>query len=101
LITDFDALIVPAIAIYEVFKCVARNKGDQAARLVVQAMQRGRVIEVDACLAVIAAEISRDHGLAMADSLIYATAQVHGATLWTQDSDFEHIPGVRYFAKTR
>jgi predicted nucleic acid-binding protein len=37
----------------------------------------------------------------MADSLIYATAQVHGALVWTQDDDFQSLPDVRYFTKTR
>jgi predicted nucleic acid-binding protein len=35
----------------------------------------------------------------MAASLIYATAQQAGAELWTQDADFEGLPGVRYFTK--
>jgi predicted nucleic acid-binding protein len=85
LLADTAVLIVPAIVIYEVFKFTARHKGDHAARVVAQAMQRGHVVEVDARLAITAAQTSRDLGLAMADSLIYATAQLHGATLWTQD----------------
>ena len=35
----------------------------------------------------------------MAESLIYATAQLHGAAVWTQDDDFKDLPGVKYFAK--
>jgi hypothetical protein len=35
----------------------------------------------------------------MADSIILATAKAFNATLWTQDSDFENIPGVKYFPK--
>lgn len=31
----------------------------------------------------------------MADSMILATAQVRGVTLWSQDSDFEYIAGVK------
>ena len=34
----------------------------------------------------------------MADRLIYATTQLHRAELWTQDADFEGLPGVNYFA---
>ncbi len=29
-------------------------------------------------------------------SAVLATARLHDATLWTQDSDFERLPGVRY-----
>ena len=32
------------------------------------------------------------HGLAMADSLVYATARRFGATLVTGDRDFEGLP---------
>jgi toxin FitB len=53
------------------------------------------VIGIDLTLAVAAV----DTGLPLADSLIYATAQVHNATLWTQDAHFEGLPGVKYFAK--
>jgi len=38
-------------------------------------------------------------GLPMADSLIYTTAQLQGATLWTQDAHFKVLPGVKFFAK--
>jgi predicted nucleic acid-binding protein len=58
-------------------------------------MQRGHVVEIDLSLALEAAV----NGLPMADSLIYATARRHGATLWTQDAHFDGLPGVRYFAK--
>jgi predicted nucleic acid-binding protein len=35
----------------------------------------------------------------MADAMILATARACGATLWTQDADFDGIEGVRYRAK--
>jgi len=31
--------------------------------------------------------------------MILATTQAYGATLWSQDSDFKHIAGVKYVAK--
>src|SRR5213082_2257660 len=46
-----------------------------------------------------AARLSIDHSIAMADSMMLATAQRNGAVLWTQDADFEGLPGVRFFAK--
>lgn len=57
-------------------------------------MQRS-VVGMDLNLALAATR----NGLPLADSLIYATAQVHGAQLWTQDAHFDGFPGVRYFAK--
>jgi predicted nucleic acid-binding protein len=62
-------------------------------------MQQGRVVDLTATLALDAASISLKHGLPMADSIIWATARAYGATLWTQDADFEKCQGVRFVAK--
>jgi toxin FitB len=51
-------------------------------------------------LAIAASKLSLLHHLPMADSIILATAQKFGAKIWTQDSDFEKIPGVMYYPKT-
>ncbi len=58
-------------------------------------MQAARVIELDAALAMDAARYS----LPLADSIIYATAILHAATLWTQDEHFKELPQVRHFPK--
>jgi len=34
-------------------------------------------------------------------SILLATAQTYGATVWSQDADFELIAGVKYVAKTK
>lgn len=104
-IEDAASLVVPSISLYEVFKRLLREAGqgpsggeDDALR-VVAAMQRGAVVELDAELALDAARLSHDAKLPMADSVILATARWRGATLWTQDKDFEGFPGVRYVEK--
>ena len=94
-IEDSKRLIVPAIVLYEVFKKVLRERGEQAALQIAGAMHAGKVVPVDAELALDAAR----YPMPLADSLIYATAQRHGATVWTQDDDFKDLPGVKYFAK--
>lgn len=91
-----EALVVPIITVYEVYKYLVRVKGAEAAMRAALYMQRGRVIDLDSNLCLAAA----GNGLQMADSLIYATAQAFGATLWTQDAHFQKLPGIRYFAKT-
>ena len=98
-IQETDQLIVPVIVIFEVFKYLLRTRGEKEAHNVVVAMQQSAVVDIDTSLALAAARISRDLGLAMADSLILAVARAHGATLWTQDDDFAGLPDVRYFAK--
>ncbi len=61
-------------------------------------MQRGRVADLDAELALDAAKTSFEK-MPMADSIILATAHAYAATLWTQDADFEGMVGVRYVEK--
>ena len=94
-IEDTDHLIVPVVTVYEVFKKFLRERGESDALQAVSAMRSGHVIDLDVSLALEAGRFD----LPLADSLVYATAQRHGATLWTQDKDFDGLADVRYFAK--
>lgn len=94
-----EALLVPTITLLEVFKRVAQQRGEGAALQCVALMQQGSVVDLDAHLAVQAAGLGLRHKLPLADSIVYATARRGNATLWTQDGDFEGLPGVRYFPK--
>lgn len=101
-IQDADSLVVPAIMLYEVFKRLLREPdGESLGLRVVAAMQRGNVVELDAELALEAARIAYERRLAMAYSVILATAYQYGATVLTQDSDFEGIRGVKYVEKNQ
>jgi predicted nucleic acid-binding protein len=92
-IEDTSRLLVPTLAVHEVFQKVRRERGEGNALLTISAMLEGRVIDLDAALAIDAGSLD----LPLADSIIYATARRHGATLWTQDDDFAGLPDVRYF----
>ena len=92
-------LLVPTVSLYEVFKRVLQQRGDNAALQSMALMQQGTVIELTSTLALQAARVSLHERLPMADSMILATTQAYGATLWSQDSDFKHIAGVKYVAK--
>ena len=93
------SLIVPTLSLFEVFKRIAQQRGDDEALRTVAVMEQGKVVDLDRATALAAARLSIDHSIAMADSIMLATAQRSGATLWTQDVDFEGLPGVRFFAK--
>jgi predicted nucleic acid-binding protein len=95
-IEDSEHLIVPVISIYEVFKKVFRERGEDAAIQVVSVMQNGTVVDLDSTLAMDAARLP----LPFADSLIYSMAVQNQATLWTQDEHFKDLPGVRYLNKS-
>jgi len=62
-------------------------------------MQQGKIVDLDSSIALSAAKRSIEYGLPMADAIILATAQAHGAVIWTQDADFRNIKGVKYFPK--
>lgn len=98
-IRDVDKLIVPTICIYEVFKRLLAERDEDSALLSVGLMSHGREVELDRNIAIDAAQISRELKLAMADSIILATARAHNATLWTQDEHFKDIDGVKYIEK--
>jgi predicted nucleic acid-binding protein len=98
-LSDSDLLIVPTVTIYEVFKVILRESSENEALQAVVAMQKGKVAELSAPLAIVASRLSLEHQLPMADSIILATAQEYKAAIWTQDSGFKNISKVKYFPK--
>ena len=96
---DITALVVPAVTIYEVFKVVCRQRGEDAALQAAALMQQGTVVDLSASLAMSAAKTSLDLKLPMADSIILVTARLYNAQLWTQDEHFRDVDGVRFFPK--
>ena len=96
---DTGNLIVPTICIYEVFKAVLRQRGEDAALQTVALMKQGSTINLSDDLALQAAKISLEYKIPMADSIILATARAHEAVLWTQDQDFKDMENVNYFSK--
>jgi toxin FitB len=98
-IEDTELLVVPVICVYEVFKVVLREKGEDEALQIVGAMQQGAVVDLDSDLALEAAWLGHDEKLSFADSIIYAVAKRHDATIWTQDDHFAEKKNVRYKPK--
>ena len=96
---DTASLVVPTITVYEVFKVALRESSENEALQVTAAMQKGTVIDLSVQLAIAASKLSLENGLPMADSIILATAKAYDAILWTQDSDFKNMSGVKYFPK--
>jgi predicted nucleic acid-binding protein len=99
-IQDTAKLLVPTICLYEVFKFIVKQRGEETGLKFVIAMQQGIVVDLTSEIALQATKISLEYKLAMADSTILATARLYNATLWTQDKDFASIPGIQYFPKS-
>jgi predicted nucleic acid-binding protein len=98
-LTDVENLIVPTLCLYEVFKVVLRERGESDALQAVALMQQGKIFELTAEIALLAARTSLDLKIPMADSIILATGHLQGAVIWTQDADFINVKGVKYIPK--
>jgi predicted nucleic acid-binding protein len=92
-----ERLIVPAIVLYEVYKKLLSVRGSTAADRFLSAALRARVVPIDDRLALLAARISLERRLAMADAMIYATALAAGALLVTCDAHFQGLPEATVF----
>ena len=93
-------IVVPTIVLYEVYKKYKRETGEQGALTAVFRMQECRVVPFTEELSLLAADLSLQHGLAMADAIIYATAVQENATLVTSDKRLKDLPQVVYYSKS-
>jgi predicted nucleic acid-binding protein len=64
-------------------------------------MLKTNVIPLTEALALEAADLSLEHGLAMADAMVYATGRNQGAEIVTTDADLGRLPGVVFFSKKK
>ena len=94
-----DQLLVPVIAVYEVHKILSRKLPALRVASCLDVMRLGRVLELTDRRAIAAADAALRHRLAMADAVMYSMAIEHGATLWTQDVDYQGLPSVTCFPK--
>lgn len=92
-------LVTPSIVLYEVYKLVKRERSEEEALIAAAQMQKTRVIPLSDSLALAAADVSLEFRLAMADSIVYATARAEDAELVTSDADLRRLPGVTFLPK--
>lgn len=96
-----DLLVVPTLSLFEVFRKILSKYDEHLGLQVVAQMKRGLVADLTMHLSLSAARLAHQYSLPMADSIMLATARAYDATLWTMDSDFKGIPGVRYISKPK
>jgi predicted nucleic acid-binding protein len=97
---DKPQCIVPTIVQLELSKWLNRELGEDQADRVIAYTQKCVVIPLDTSIALLAAELHRDHKLATADAIVYATARHQHAELLTCDAHFKGLPDVAFFSKT-
>lgn len=89
--------IVPTIVQLELSKWLMREAGEEQADQVIAYTQKCVVVPLDTTTALLAADLHREHKLATADAIVYATARQQGIDLLTCDKHFEGLPGVTLF----
>jgi len=89
-----EPLVTSTIQVHEIYKVVRRDVGEERAIESVAALRSTTIIPLDESLALEAADASLEHGLAMADAIILATARRQRAEIVTGRADFEGLPGV-------
>lgn len=94
-------LVVPTIVSSEVVRRLDAQGRRAIIPDVLAQMRQATIIPLDDQLAIDAATLGRRQGLALADSIVYATTQAVGGTLWTQDEDFKALPKVEFRAHKR
>lgn len=87
-------VLVPVIVLYEVRKVLLLRNTQTNVQIFESEALRRHVIDIDEHIALSAATMSFNYKLAMADAIIYATAQRYRARLITSDSHFNSVPGV-------
>jgi predicted nucleic acid-binding protein len=97
---DKAQCIVPTIVQLELSKWLVRELGEDEADQVIAYTQKCVVVPLDTAIALLAADLHREHKLATADAIVYATARRVGAELLTCDAHFENLPDVAFFPKS-
>lgn len=98
-IEDRSKLLVPVIALYEVHKILTRHIPAELVQASLIVMRLGRVLDLTDERVIAASLAASSQGLAMADAAMYSMAQEFKARFWTQDVDYQGLPGVNYFPK--
>jgi predicted nucleic acid-binding protein len=96
---DKQDFIVPTIVQLELSKWLVREVGEERADQVIAYTQKCTIVPLDTTIALLAADLHREHKLATADAIVYATARNRKAELLTCDAHFQALPDVMFFPK--
>lgn len=91
--------IVPTIVQLELAKWLERERDEDAVDSFFAYTATCIIASLDTALARRAAEVSAKHKLALADAIIYATAELHDADVLTLDAHFKGLDRVVYLSK--
>ena|SRR5690348_1059959 len=95
-----EQCIVPTLVQLELSKWLVRETDEDRTDQVIAYTQKCVVVPMDTRIALLAADLCREHKLATADAIVYATAREQGADVLTCDAHFAKLSGVAYFRKS-
>lgn len=98
-LSDETHLLLPRLVVYEVMRRLVALKQDFAIEPTLKVMSRLRLVDLTISQLAQAARAASTYKLAMADAIIWQSAQAHQARLYTQDLELSGLPGVVYQAK--
>ncbi|MBM3505604.1 MAG: type II toxin-antitoxin system VapC family toxin [Alphaproteobacteria bacterium] len=93
--------VVPTLVQVELAKWLHRELDEDRADGVIAFTRTCVAADLDSAIALVAADLSARHKLAVADAIVYATALAYDADVVTCDRDFQRLPNVRFIAKAR
>ncbi|MFZ4481412.1 MAG: type II toxin-antitoxin system VapC family toxin, partial [Rhodoferax sp.] len=97
-LADETQLLLPPLVVFEVIRRLKVLGQDFAIVPTVTVMRRLQRADLSAEQLAQAAVASHGRKLALADAIIWQTAQTYQALLYTQDADLQGLPGVVYQA---
>lgn len=93
-----EEILVPAVVLYEVYKILKREVGEEKALLAAGHMKTSTIVPMEDVLALQAADVALRHNLAVADAIVYATALKYECPLYTSDADLKGLPRVSFLS---
>jgi predicted nucleic acid-binding protein len=100
-LSELDKVVIPVVLIYEVYKKVKKERGEEQALQIVGQMMKAKVVNLDAELMLSAGDISIKHSIPMVDAIIYATAIKEKCPVVTSDPHLEKLENVIYINPER
>jgi predicted nucleic acid-binding protein len=85
---------VPAMVLYEVYRKIKAKASEEKALEAIGALSSYEILNLTREVALLAADLSLELKLGMADSCMLAHARLLGVPLFTLDNDFASLSGV-------
>lgn len=98
-LSELQAVVTPIIVIYEVYKKIKRERSEADALFAIGPLHKTNVVLLDTQLVLLAADVSLEFGLPMADAFVYATSRLYNCEVVTSDQHFKKLKGVIYLQK--